>query len=136
MLKYILLICCLNAQSQDSKPLISAARFLNSALIQKDSLLLVKLLHPSLSYGHSNGWVENKQEVIENNVSGYLIYKNILVDSFQCQVSKKYAVIRFQAIHDVILKGKAIQLKLHVCQVWIKFHKHWVLLARQSTKID
>ena len=69
MLKYILLICCLNAQSQDSKPLISAARSLNSALIQKDSLLLVKLLHPSLSYGHSNGWVENKQEVIENNVS-------------------------------------------------------------------
>lgn len=136
MIKYILLICCLNAQAQESDRLILVARSLNEALVQKDSLQLTKLLHPSLSYGHSNGWVETKQEVIENNVSDYLIYKNILVDSFQCQVSKKYAVIRFKALHDVVLKGKAIQLKLHVCQVWIKFHKHWVLLARQSTKIE
>lgn len=136
MIKYILLICSLNAQAQESDRLILVARSLNEALVQKDSLQLTKLLHPSLSYGHSNGWVETKQEVIENNVSDYLIYKNILVDSFQCQVSKKYAVIRFKALHDVVLKGKAIQLKLHVCQVWIKFHKHWVLLARQSTKIE
>lgn len=136
MLKYILLICCLNAQAQESEQLIIVARSLNAALMQKDSLQLTKLLHPSLSYGHSNGWVETKQEVIENIVSDYLIYKNIIVDSLLCQVSKKYAVVRFQAVHEVVLKGKAIQLKLHVCQVWIKFHKQWVLLARQSTKVD
>jgi len=136
MFKYILIICCLNAGAQEASQLISLAQALNQALVQKDSLQLTKLLHPSLSYGHSNGWIETKQELIENNASDFLIYTNIITDTIHCQRSKNYAIVRFQAIHEVVLKGKAIRLKLHVCQVWIQSKKRWQLLARQSTKIE
>lgn len=135
MFKYFLVLCCLNTSAQQSQPIISAAKSLHKALIQKDSMQLEELLHPGLSYGHSNGWVETKQEVLNHLLSNYLIYEHIVPDSMYCQVSKKFAIVRFQAVHEVILQGKAIRLNLHVCQVWIKSHKRWKLLARQSTKI-
>lgn len=135
MLKYILLLCSFQIVAQQSNLVISDALNLHDALIQKDSLQLEELLHPELSYGHSNGWVETKQEVLNHILSNYLIYEHILPDSMNCQVSKKFAIVRFQAVHEVVLQGKAIRLNLHVCQVWIKSHKRWKLLARQSTKI-
>lgn len=135
MLKYILLLCSFQIVAQQSNLVISDALNLHKALIQKDSMQLEELLHPELSYGHSNGWVETKQEVLNHILSNYLIYEHILPDSMYCQVSKKFAIVRFQAVHEVVLQGKTIRLNLHVCQVWIKSHKRWKLLARQSTKI-
>ena len=50
---------------------------LDKALVQKDTVTLKQLLHKDLSYGHSNGWVENRNEVIKNLVQGKLTYKKI-----------------------------------------------------------
>lgn len=132
----ILLLFDTRAYTQKSSSFESIVNNLNQALIDKNQNQLSQLLHEDLSYGHSNGWVETKDELINNNVSHYLIYERIQMDSLTLNYSGKFAIIRYQAIHDVILKEKKISLLLHVCQVWIKSKGRWQLLARQSTKLS
>jgi hypothetical protein len=49
----------------------------DKALIDKDSIALKRLLSDELSYGHSNAWLENKQEVIADLYNGKLTYKKL-----------------------------------------------------------
>lgn len=41
---------------------------------------LQKLIHDSLQYIHSNGWVENYTTFISNNTDKTLIYKNVEIE--------------------------------------------------------
>ena len=133
---FFLLFFLSQLSAQKNEILLQSVRSLNQALLTKDSSTLQLLLHIDLSYGHSNGWIENKEELIRNNISGYLIYKVIQVDSMHIQIKDKLAIARYTATHDIVLNGKSISLKLHVCQTWVKHKRKWKLLARQSTKIS
>ncbi|MBK8405711.1 MAG: nuclear transport factor 2 family protein [Saprospiraceae bacterium] len=125
-----------NASAQKNELLLQKVQSLNQALLSQDSSTLRSLLHKDLSYGHSNGWIENVHELIHNNATGYLKYQKIEADSISVKLINKTAVVRFNATHDIILNGKSISLKLHVCQTWIKDKRKWKLLARQSTKVN
>lgn len=109
---------------------------LNQALIERNENLLQELLHDDLSYGHSNGWIENKKELISNNQSKFLIYEKIHIDSVNVKYTNNLAVLRCQSTLDVIMNERKINLKLHTCQVWINTKGKWKLIARQSTKIS
>jgi len=121
--------------SQKQNPVEVLSKSLNQALIDRNENQLKQLLHADLSYGHSNGWVENKEELLHNNQTKYLIYEKISMDSLSLKYSDNVSVLPFQSMIDAILNGKSVNLKLHVCQVWLKTKGKWKLLARQSTKI-
>lgn len=108
---------------------------LEVALVKKDSVTLKKLLHPKLSYGHSNGWVENKQEVISDLFNGKLTYVKIESSDYQWQALKDWASVRSTSKISYKVDGKNGELELHVLQVWVKTNKGWQLFARQATKI-
>jgi hypothetical protein len=133
---FFLLFFLSQLSAQKNEILLQSVQSLNQALLTNDSSTLQLLLHKDLSYGHSNGWIEKKEELIRNNNSGYLIYKVIQVDSMHIQIEDKLAIARYTATHDIVLNGKSISLKLHVCQTWVKQKRKWKLLARQSTKIS
>jgi hypothetical protein len=111
------------------------ANTLNQALIERNEYLLHELLHEDLSYGHSIAWIEDKKELISNNQSKFLIYEKISMDSVSVKYTDNIAVLRCQSMIDVILNDKKINLKLHICQVWINAGGKWKLIARQSTKM-
>jgi len=123
-------------KAQDSVRLDNLVRNLNQALISRNEIQLNDLLHDKLTYGHSNGWIESKEDLIQNNKSKYLVYEKISMDSLRIKTLNDVSVIRFESAIDVILNGKSINLKLHVCQTWVKSEGHWKLLARQSTRIN
>lgn len=50
-------------------------RFEN-ALIAKNYQDMQELLYDGVSFGHSTGWIQTKQEVINDCKSGKLLYKN------------------------------------------------------------
>jgi len=66
-----------NASAQKNELLLQKVQSLNQALLSQDTSTLRSLLHKDLSYGHSNGWIENVHELIHNNATGYLKYQNI-----------------------------------------------------------
>lgn len=113
----------------------AAAKF-DRALITKDTVLLKQLLHNDATYGHSNGWVETKREVIKNLISGKLSYQKLTSKDDNWIVSNNVATQRNAADINYILDGKSGELHLHVLKVWLKTNKGWQLLSRQSTKIE
>jgi len=111
---------------------------LNEALIQKDQKILNELLDSDLSYGHSNGWIESKSELLKNNREGILIYKSISIDTstIWTQMNRRMAFVRYPMNVEVNLRGKDISLKMHVGQVWKRKGRHWKLVFRQSAKLS
>jgi len=108
---------------------------LNTALLQKDSISLKRLLHPAVTYGHSNGWIEDRQEVIHDLYNGKLVYEQIKASEVRIVTAGHTATVRVKNEVAVSFNGTGIKLKLEVLQVWVYQHR-WQLLSRQSVKID
>jgi len=120
----------------DTVSLKDAMSKLDKALLNKDEKALNELLHKDVSYGHSSGWVQNKNDIMADFKNGKLVY-NKLENSAVIIVAqnKKWATVRTNVNAEGELDHKAFQLKLHVLQVWMKTKKGWQLFARQSTKL-
>ena len=108
---------------------------LDIALVEKDTVILKQLLHKNVTYGHSNGWVESKDDVIKDLISGKLIYHKIKSDSVTWKSEPAWASMRSTIKVDVTVNNNRMELSLHVLQVWLKTNKGWQLIARQSTKL-
>ena len=133
---YILIIGCFPLFSFSQTTFLKeAVAKLDKALIAKDTLLLKQLLHKDVTYGHSNGWVESKADVIKDLITGKLAYNKIDSKNVKWIVTNNIATIRNSSDITYVLEGKTGELHLHVVQVWLKTNKGWQLLTRQSTKI-
>src|SRR2546423_13328616 len=120
----------------DTGYLQNAMADLDKALLNKDQKVLQQLLHKDVSYGHSNGWVQTKTDILNDLQSGKLVYSKIENSSMMIVAqNKKWATVRTNTNAEGSISGTAFQLKLHVLQVWIKSKAGWQLLARQSTKL-
>ena len=108
---------------------------LDKALVAKDTVVLKQLLHKDLTYGHSNGWIETKADVIKDLQVGKLAYDKIESRDLQWTVTNNIATMRSTTEVGFRLDNKSGELKLHVLQVWLKTNKGWQLLSRQSTKL-
>jgi hypothetical protein len=109
---------------------------LDRALLEKDTALLKILLHTDVSFGHSNGWVETKKEVVNDLASGFLVYKSLTNDKTTMILNKNWASVRTTTKATGAREGKEFDLTLHVLQVWVKSKNGWKLIARQSTKLS
>lgn len=108
---------------------------LDKALVENDTVALKQLLHKDVTYGHSNGWVQTKQDVINDMVSGKLLYSKIESSDLKWTVSKDWTSVRSTTTVEATLNGNKVDLKLHVLEVWQKTNKGWQMIARQSTKL-
>ena len=88
----------------------------------------------ALSYGHSNGWVETKTEMIRNLETGYLKYQRFKEDSLQVVINGNTGHARFVADINVTLNGRNGDYHLKVLEVWVKKGKRWMLFARQAVR--
>ena len=120
----------------DTITLKNAMSQLDKALLNKDQQTLQQLLSRDVSYGHSNGWVQTRKDVLGDLQSGKLVYSRIENSNVMIvAVGKKWATVRTNTNAEGSVSGTAFQLKLHVLQVWMNTKKGWQLLARQSIKL-
>ena len=138
-MRYIVTISLLLIYSslfaQDEKSLKSAADVFHNALLAKDSMQLKTLLHEKLVYGHSNGWIETKKELIDDLYNGKITYTKIQSIAEQVLIEGNTGCIRATLEIEAIMDGKTLPFKLHGLQVWIWKHKKWQMLSRQSVKM-
>ena len=121
----------------DSIGLKEAMQQLDKALLQKNETVLKSVLHKDLSYGHSNGWIQSKADIMNDFKSGKLTYSKIENNSSAIiTISKKYATVKTNTNAEGAVNGTAFKLTLHIMQFWIKTKKGWQLIARQSAKLS
>jgi Domain of unknown function (DUF4440) len=130
-----LLLCQLACLAQtDEVKLTSTLKEFHQALVKKNTVSINQQTDKALSYGHSNGWVETKKELMDHLESGYMGYNRFQEDSIKVEVNGNVAHARFIADIDATMSGKEFAFKLRVLEVWVKKGKRWVLFARQAIR--
>ena len=126
------------AQNGDEKVIAAKVESLNKAIFEnKDIAALETLLAKEITYGHSNGNVQNRAELIKGVMDDTKTYSDVKTDvgtmlfSNNKTVAVRHIISAIQKEKD----GKVLPLKLQVLQVWTKEKKEWKLLARQAAKI-
>ena len=126
------------AQDDVKKNVKDASYAFNKALIEKDSITLNYMSHPVLSYGHSNAWVQEKDELIRDLFNGTITYNKVETKRIEVMmVDKKLAILRANLLVDADIEGsKGLVFYLHVLQTWKWHHKFgWQLVNRQAVEI-
>jgi ketosteroid isomerase-like protein len=124
------------AQSNDEKAVAAAVEKLRSAILEPTEENLTKLTSPSLTYGHSNGLLEDRKEFIRALVSDESNFTKIDLSEQTITISGDVAVVRHKLIGDTHNKGKdPAPVRLGVFMVWQKIKGEWLLLGRQAFKL-
>ena len=113
----------------------SETQSLAKAMVDADSIQLDQLTATRLSYGHSSGKVEGKQEFINKLVSGKSDFVSINMEEQEIDVFGKTAIVRFLLHAETLDNQTPGKVNLRILLVWKKSKNSWKLLARQSVKI-
>jgi hypothetical protein len=134
ILLYVFLIFFLTSAAKKTGGVLDRMYGFHQILVEKpDDSVLDQYLHNDLSYGHSNGWIENRKEFREHLTTKYIEYHSFKEDSIHVVQGGKIAYIRFIGDIDATLNGKRLNFHLKVLEVWVK-KNDWQLLARQAVK--
>lgn len=118
----------------DEEKLITTVKEFHQALVNKNTVSINQQTDKVLSYGHSNGWVENKTDIIKDLETGYISYQSFKEDSITVAINGNMANVRFVANITATMKATTSNFHLKVLEVWVKKGKRWVLFARQAVK--
>jgi len=122
-----------NAQTEEQK-LTATIKEFHQALVSKNTVSINQQTDKALSYGHSNGWVETKADMLKDLETGYISYQGYKEDSLNITLNDGMANARFVADVSATLNGKSTSFHLKVLEVWVKKGKRWLLFARQAVR--
>ena len=122
------------AAQTDSAKLSATMKEFHRALVDGNTISINQQTDKMLSYGHSNGWIETKADMIKNLETSYMNYNSIKEDSIKLMINGNMANVRFVADINAILNGTVGNFHLKVLEVWVRKGKRWMLFARQAVK--
>jgi len=121
------------AQTDEEKLTVTMKEF-HQALVKMNTVSINQQTDKALSYGHSNGWVQTKSDLIKDFESGYISYQAYKEDSITIAMNGNMANVRFVADIAATMKGTNYNFHLKVLEVWVKKGRRWVLFARQAVR--
>ncbi len=122
------------AQTPDETKLIQTAKEFHQALVSKNTVSINQQTDKALSYGHSNGWIETKTDLIKDLETEFISYQDFKEDSISITMNGNMANMRFVADITATMKGSTNTYHLKVLEVWVKKSRRWVLFGRQAVK--
>ena len=122
------------AQSKDEKQVLAAVDALRAAMLSGDRNQLAAIAAPQLTYGHSNGLIEDKAAFIENLASGTSDFVTIDLSEQTVRMDGDVALVRHKLAAQTNNGGVPGSVKLGVLLVFRKQQGKWLLLARQGFK--
>ena len=142
-MRFLTLLFCLfffvgfsQTYSKKEKALLSQVLKLDSLMENNDSKIL-ELFSDDVSFGHSNGWIQNKDDFKKDFESGKVKYQSVKQTELkELKIKNKFANIRRIIAVKGLYKNETFEMKLSVLEFWIKQKGIWKLWSRQSVKIN
>jgi len=139
LFSFIFLICFVFGFSQNyskkEKAFISQVSKLDSLMQNNDSKIL-ELFSEDVSFGHSNGWIQNKDDFEKDFESGKVKYQSVKQNELkEFKIKNKFANIRRIISVKGLYKNDEFQMKLSVLEFWIRQKGIWKLWSRQSVSL-
>ncbi|MFZ9262725.1 MAG: nuclear transport factor 2 family protein [Chitinophagaceae bacterium] len=124
----------LNAQEKNSS-IEKAVLQLKEALLSGNEAQLRAISSKHLSYGHSNGLIENQDAFVATLISGKSIFLSIDLSEQTMDQVENTAIVRHTLYAKTNNEGVLGEVKLKVLMIFQKEKGAWRLLARQAVKI-
>lgn len=123
------------AQSADEAAVAQAVESLRKAMFARDPKGYEALISENVSYGHSAGRIENKQEFIKASLANKSVMKSLTFTDQTIQINGSHAIVRntYNGVSE--LDGKTNNTKIGVLMVWAKEGNTWRLYARQAYRL-
>ena len=134
-LAFLLIIFNVSAQDKKVKEVEETVATLRQAILDGDSAKLDQVTDSGLTYGHSLGKLENKQQFIHALASCSSDFKTLDLTEQTIVIRGKTAVVRHKLAADIKEGDKFNSVKLAVMMVFVKEDKHWKLLGRQAIRL-
>ena len=139
VLNFICLVCFVFVFSQNysknEKALLGQISKLDSLMQNNDSKIL-DLFSDDVSFGHSNGWVQNYQDFKTDFESGKVKYQSVnQTELKELKLKNKFANIRRIIAVKGLYKNEIFEMKLSVLEFWIRQKGIWKLWSRQSVTL-
>lgn len=122
------------AQTTDVQKLEKAVEDLKHLLVDPDQKQLENLTAKELSYGHSNGKIEDQKEFIDFLLSGESQFVTIDLQDQTVDIVGNTGIVRHTLLAETNNNGTLGNIKLGVLLIWQKNGNDWELLARQAFK--
>jgi ketosteroid isomerase-like protein len=129
------LIGSAQASPADEAAVKEAVEELRTAWLNQDKDKLEALTAPQLSYSHSDGRLEDKEQFINAVMNRKQTMKSLEFPDLTVQVVGDTAIARHLWVSESELEGKTTQTRIGVMQVWKKEDDDWKLLARASFRL-
>jgi len=127
---------CYAQKSNAEKEVNEVVDKLISLMVNPDSLGLDKLLLNNLSYGHSSGKVQTKQEFMHSLLSGESDFLgDIILGDPKTTIQGNTALVRHKLMAQTNDKGIRGSVNLYILLIWSKEEDGWKLLGRQAVKV-
>jgi len=120
---------------KNAQRLEQAVEELRTLLVHPEKEGLEKITSTSLTYGHSNGRIENQKEFIDFLLSGKSQFVSIQLEDQTVDIVGKTGIVRHILLAETNNEGTLGNIKLGVLLIWHKDGKNWELLARQAFKL-
>lgn len=136
ILLLIAIAFCVNANAQHShsnQVEKAVSQFIN-ALENSDLKTLNSIAAPRLTYGHSSGKVENKEQFLQTFKTGASDFVKIKITDQTIDITGRTAIVRHLFDADTNDNNKPGHVTLKIMTVWQKQGSKWLLLARQAVK--
>ena len=121
--------------STDEAAVTENVEVLRRAILEADKARLDQVSAPQISYGHSDGRVESKEQFINGVMTRKQTVKSLAFPELKVAVVGDAAVARHIYLAESELDGKQTTTKIGALQVWQKQNGSWKLLARQGFRL-
>ena len=123
------------AQSAEEKKLLALHERKFAWLVNRQYDSLTQLLDDRVQYIHSNGWTENKTEILADLQSGKLNYQRVEVKEATARLYKDAGVVTGKGVFSVLMDGKPLEISLLYTEVYVRTKKQWRLVSRHACRV-
>lgn len=124
-----------NEQVNEEANVAEAVEAFNQAMINPDTETFSNLVSDGLSYGHSGGVIQNKDEFLDDIVNGTFKFLTPANEDQTIDIVGDNAIVRHIFTSEITNDGVPGELRIGNLQVWVKEQGEWKLLARQAYKL-
>ena len=128
----LLLSGAASAQAGDEAAVTAAVETLRKGIFEADKAKLDQVASAQISYGHSGGRVETKDQFITGVMTRKQVVKSLAFPDLKMAVVGNAAIVRHIYLAESELDGKTTNTRIGALQVWHKQDGAWKLLARQG----
>ena len=124
-----------SAQAGDEAAVAQTIEILRKAQLEADKAKLEQVTAAQVSYGHSDGRVENKEQFINGVMTRKQVVKSLTFPELKLAVVGNAAIARHIYLGESKLDGKQTTTRIGALQLWQKQDGGWKLIARQGFRL-